>query len=472
MLRRNWRFVFILLSEFLDIVSIWGAGFVIFSLKWSEVFHYTTPDHHLIIGLSAFTAIYLAIASMLGIYRGSYHLSLRLQNLIVARAIILSILIALAINSFSQTFIGKQSALTFALSLPVLLLLARLILRRISLFFQTKGFGIHNVLIVDVGRASQRLYARFDNYTELGYRVKGFISKEVKEHAVPVPRFLFSELKKVIAEYNIDRIFIPSDDFALNGYSFLRELACNTSVKVKIVSSQTEEILKISRIYDIAGITISSPERYKIRAMRNFIKRVFDVLVSAIMITFLAPLFIFTSLAILIESGWPFFFLQRRSAIKNGKEFDFIKFRSMVTNAEQLRQELMDFNESDGALFKLKDDPRVTRVGRIIRKLSIDELPQLFNVLMGDMSLVGPRPLPPHDFENATESLEFWEAVKERGMVKPGMTGLWQISGRSDVKFREMILLDLYYAENHSLLFDLEILFETIPVVFFGRGAY
>ena len=144
----------------------------------------------------------------------------------------------------------------------------------------------------------------------------------------------------------------------------------------------------------------------------------------------------------------------------------------MITNAEQLQQELLECNESDGALFKMKDDPRVTRVGKIIRKLSIDELPQLFNVLKGDMSLVGPRPLPQSDFEKANESEEFWEAIKDRASVKPGMTGLWQISGRSEIKFKEMILLDLYYVENHSLLFDLEILFETIPAVLFGRGAY
>jgi lipopolysaccharide/colanic/teichoic acid biosynthesis glycosyltransferase len=149
-----------------------------------------------------------------------------------------------------------------------------------------------------------------------------------------------------------------------------------------------------------------------------------------------------------------------------------MKFRSMIDNADQMKEELLEHNDSDGALFKMKNDPRTTRVGRIIRKLSIDELPQLFNVLKGDMSLVGPRPLPLLDFEKVDETDEFWETIQDRGAVKPGMTGLWQVSGRSDVKFREMILLDLYYVENHSLLFDLEIMFETIPVVLFGKGAY
>ena len=144
----------------------------------------------------------------------------------------------------------------------------------------------------------------------------------------------------------------------------------------------------------------------------------------------------------------------------------------MVKQADEIKETLMDQNEASGALFKMKNDPRITRIGRIIRKISIDELPQLFNVFMGDMSLVGPRPLPIEDSENSDMDDKFWEAIKDRAKVKPGITGLWQISGRSNIAFNEMVLLDLYYIEHQSLLFDLEILFETIPAVLFGRGAY
>ena len=144
----------------------------------------------------------------------------------------------------------------------------------------------------------------------------------------------------------------------------------------------------------------------------------------------------------------------------------------MIKNADELKDSLYNNNETDGALFKMKNDPRRTKVGRIIRRFSIDELPQLLNVLKGDMSLVGPRPLPIKDFDKVKEEPEFWEAIKDREKLKPGITGLWQISGRSHVGFREMVLLDLYYTENQSMLFDLEIMFATIPVVLFGKGAY
>ena len=144
----------------------------------------------------------------------------------------------------------------------------------------------------------------------------------------------------------------------------------------------------------------------------------------------------------------------------------------MLKDAEELRDSLEGQNESSGPLFKMRDDPRMTRVGRFLRRTSIDELPQLFNVIKGDMSLVGPRPLPVADLDQVGYSDDLWEAISDRAKLKPGITGLWQISGRSEISFNEMVLLDLYYVEHHSLAFDLEILFETIPAVLFGRGAF
>lgn len=471
MIKRNWKLLFIFISQIADISAIWLAGSLIFSLKWSQIVSYVTPSNNILIGLAAFTVIHIAIASMMGLYRGSYHLSLRLQNLITIRAFIVSVMIAFALNSLSQIFIGKKSILTFAISLPILLLAMRFLLNQLNLYFQRLGYGVHNSLIVGTEEKAQKIFNRFSLFPELGYKIKGFIVKDMVNHDAILHHYHFDELEKIIDDERIDRIFIPTTDFVLNGYSRLKTVCERKKVKVKIISPHAEDLLKVSRVYDIAGITLTSFGRRRVDKIKAISKRIFDLILSSIIIIMLSPIFIVTIVAIFVESGRPIFFMQRRAAVKGAKEFSVFKFRSMTQGAEKFQDQLLARNETD-KLFKMKNDPRITRVGKIIRKLSIDELPQLFNVFIGDMSLVGPRPISIVDFNNMDETDEYWEIIKDRDRVKTGMTGLWQISGRSDIKFNEMILLDLYYVENHSLLFDLEIMFETVPVVLFGRGAY
>lgn len=201
------------------------------------------------------------------------------------------------------------------------------------------------------------------------------------------------------------------------------------------------------------------------------VKRATDIAASAILLVVFSPLFILTAFAIYIGSGPPVIYKQKRSSWKGSKGFDFYKFRSMVRNADDLRDNLQEHNESDGALFKIKNDPRVTVVGKFIRQYSIDELPQLFNVLKGDMSLVGPRPLPVQDLENMQLDPADGRRMRDRAKAKPGVTGLWQVCGRSRLTFHTMMTLDLYYVRNRSLLLDLRILLRTIRTVLSGDGA-
>lgn len=208
------------------------------------------------------------------------------------------------------------------------------------------------------------------------------------------------------------------------------------------------------------AISVNEPFLYR------YTKRSTDIVGSLAGIIVLSFLFLVISVWIKIEDPrGPVFFSQKRVG-KDGKEFNMYKFRSMVTDAEERLKELLALNETTGAMFKMKNDPRVTRVGRFIRKTSIDELPQLFNVLKGDMSLVGPRPPLPREVE------EYTSYDKQRLLVMPGCTGLWQVSGRSNIGFKEMVELDLQYIQNRTLLFDIKIIFKTVLVLFGSKGAF
>ena len=193
-------------------------------------------------------------------------------------------------------------------------------------------------------------------------------------------------------------------------------------------------------------------------------KNAMDRVIGAVLLVLLSPLFVLISLLIRIGDGGKAFFRQSRVG-REGKVFQVIKFRTMYDDAEDRLAHLVDRNESDGLLFKIKDDPRITPVGRLLRKTSLDELPQLINVVKGEMSLVGPRPLPADDGD-------FLGDVRRRLLVRPGMTGLWQVSGRSELSWDDAVRLDLYYVDNWSLAFDLVILWRTVGVVFGRRGAY
>jgi exopolysaccharide biosynthesis polyprenyl glycosylphosphotransferase len=211
------------------------------------------------------------------------------------------------------------------------------------------------------------------------------------------------------------------------------------------------------------NITFPHPSSIRTYLM---IKRLFDITISAISIILLIPFLLLVALLIRLDSPGPIFFYQMRVG-KQGRQFKMYKFRSMYTDAEKRKAALMKKNEmKDGILFKMKQDPRITRVGRFIRKFSIDEIPQLFNVLLGDMSLVGPRPPLP------CEVAKYTTYQRLRLKVTPGITCVWQVSGRSELSFREQVELDLLYIKNQSLKYDFLLLLKTIPAVLKARGAY
>ena len=246
------------------------------------------------------------------------------------------------------------------------------------------------------------------------------------------------------------------------------------SIDDKVTTSQKRISRKelIDLLIDRGNPHISGHIRMKLGLWRltvrlaYFLKHFFDFMGASILLLLLSPVILLTAVLVKVTSAGPIIFTQIRVG-KDGKHFKFYKFRSMKIDSEKLRKELEKHNESkDGVIFKIKKDPRITFIGRIIRKFSIDELPQLFNVLTNDMSLVGPRPPLPSEVVNYT--LE----QRKRLHIKPGITCLWQISGRSDIPFKEQVELDKQYIGSHSIWRDFIILLKTIPAVLTGRGAY
>jgi exopolysaccharide biosynthesis polyprenyl glycosylphosphotransferase len=218
-------------------------------------------------------------------------------------------------------------------------------------------------------------------------------------------------------------------------------------------------------IRPVAGLPLLHVEHPELSGGRRLVKTAFDRVCAGLALIFLSPLLAFIAIAIRAGSKGPALFRQVRVG-RDGREFTVLKFRTMVIDAERRKAALVQYNDHDGILFKIRNDPRVTRTGAWLRRYSLDELPQLINVLRGDMSLVGPRPPLPD------EVVQYGDDVRRRLVVRPGMTGLWQVSGRADLSWEESVRLDLRYVENWSLTLDLQILWKTWSAVARGSGAY
>jgi exopolysaccharide biosynthesis polyprenyl glycosylphosphotransferase len=236
-------------------------------------------------------------------------------------------------------------------------------------------------------------------------------------------------------------------------------------VRARVVPDMFQLSLTHVDFDDIGGIPLMGLREARISRGGRLVKRVLDFTLAVLGLLLSAPLWLLVALAIKLESPGPAVFTQRRVGEK-GRLFEIHKFRSMRKGAEEQQAELRARNEASGPLFKIKDDPRLTRLGPFLRRYSLDEIPQLWNVVRGEMSIVGPRPGLP------SEVAQYQPWHRQRLEVPPGITGLWQVSGRSDLTFDEMCLLDIYYIENWSLRLDLSIMLRTIPRVLFAQGAY
>jgi exopolysaccharide biosynthesis polyprenyl glycosylphosphotransferase len=272
-------------------------------------------------------------------------------------------------------------------------------------------------------------------------------------------------LPLILEEFDVDELIVTESDLSEQELFEVVEEAHRQAVKVRVAPKTTKLLVQRGEYVPGQGMPLFELRPPVFAGTDWAVKRGFDLIASAAIIVFGLPLWIGIALAIKLSSRGPVLYRDRRIGLHE-REFGMIKFRTMYADAADRQAELEHRNEADGPLFKIEQDPRVTPVGAVLRRFSLDEIPNVLNVLRGEMSLVGPRPLPIRD----NEQLEVWH--RKRYLVLPGMTGLWQISGRSSLSFDDLVRLDFYYLDNWSIWLDITILAKTIPAVLARRGAY
>jgi exopolysaccharide biosynthesis polyprenyl glycosylphosphotransferase len=371
---------------------------------------------------------------------------------------------------FWRPLVYSRLIFVYTVALMILLLsLARLVRRGILSYLRQHGAGVDRVLVAGSGELGRRVMRNLLARPDLGYQVVGFVDDDPQKATTDLGRVqalgTTEDVPHLLQEHHVDEVIITLPSSAQPKIMRLVEQCLEAQVRPRLVPDMYQMSLSGVAVEEVAGIPMLSPYETRLSPWATAIKRSVDVLGSAIGLLVLFPLLALIAALIRLDSPGPPIFTQLRVG-RGGRVFYVYKFRTMVQGADAIKEHFRHLNEAAGPMFKIRDDPRVTRVGRTLRKTSLDELPQLWNVLKGDMSLVGPRPALPEEVAGYRE----WHRMRLN--AAPGMTGLWQISGRSDLPFDDMVLLDLYYIENWSPLLDLSILVRTVPKILLREGAY
>lgn len=370
------------------------------------------------------------------------------QILRLSKAIGFAWLVMLAVQFFVNQDQTNRLIVLFTLVINYLLLVSY----RVILFKITKKgvLDVRHVAVVGVGPTAMQVASNIEDHRDWGLDLVGVFNQE--------------EVRSILESGGIDELILLAERDSLNEFTQTFLMCEELGVTARVILNFLPHSIARMELHQFEGFPLLSFSTTPTNEALLLIRRILDVALAGFLLVVTLPLSLLTAVLIKLSSPGPVLFRQERCGL-NGRPFVMYKFRSMVDHAEQLRFELEALNEMDGPVFKSSRDPRITLIGKIIRRFSIDELPQLFNVLRGNMSLVGPRPPLPQEVAR----YERWQ--RRRLSMKPGITCLWQISGRNEVSFDDWMKLDLTYIDNWSLLLDLKILLKTVPVVLLGRGA-
>ena len=342
------------------------------------------------------------------------------------------------------------------LAAVIFVVLGRYLVRGIERWQRRRGIGIHRVVMIGGNATGRRLRVMFREHPEMGVQVVATLAGHDIDH-------LLRELERVVTAQKPQDVIQTEHSLPQDDVEKLLDFCDEHQLRFKFTPNTFETQATNVGLSTVAGIPIVELKVTSLEGWGSVAKRVVDLVGASFGIILLSPLLIVLAFAVKFGSKGPVFYKDQR--VDRNREFKLLKFRSMYDNVDHLRKELMQFNERSGPMFKIKNDPRITPVGRFIRRTSLDELGQLFNVIKGDISLIGPRPHRPDEIS------KYQRHHKKLLRIKPGITGLAAISGRSDLDFEEEVRLDTYYIEHWSLLLDLKILLRTIPVVLSRRSA-
>lgn len=368
---------------------------------------------------------------------------------------------------FRPQYYSRLIYLYAGILIVLFLTLARVGMRLALEYLRSRGIGVDRALVVGGGEIGRAIMRNVLAQPSLGYRIEGFVDDDPTKDAIGTFHLLGStdELTRILAERRIDEVIVTLPWHARDKIMRIIEASDTAGARVKIVPDLFQLSLSKIAVDAVGGIPLIGVKDASISGGALALKRAMDVILAALLLVILLIPMGLIALIIKLSSPGPALFAQQRVG-RGGALFTAYKFRTMHVGADAEKSSLEHLNEAKGPLFKIRNDPRRTSIGKWLRRTSIDELPQLWNVLRGDMSLVGPRPPLPN------EVAQYKEWHKRRLDVAPGVTGLWQVSGRSELTFDEMVMLDLYYIENWSPWMDLWILIKTIPALLTARGAY
>ena len=459
----GFRAMLMLADAVLAAVLLVSLSYWRFGSDWAVVWRELIPNTTAVVALYA--AGWVAVMTLNGLYRPRARWSLRAEIRDILRATIVMTLLTLSVLFLAK--LPDVSRLFLVVLFPVqaaATICSRAVARVLMERLRREGRNTRYALVLGAGPRGQAFARTLEGHRELGLRVVGFLDDR-DDFSLPArwPRLgAISDLERVMHQGIVDEVIIclPFSQWKL--IDAISQVCEDEGKIVRIPMDVLGRAISVGRVEELDGTPVFSLVSGPDRALTLAIKRIFDVVVSVLALVLLAPLFATITIAIALDSGRPVLFRQRRLGV-HGRSFSLVKFRSMDRDAEARLADLADSNEVRGPVFKVTRDPRITRVGGFLRRTSLDELTQLWNVVRGDMSLVGPRPPLP----NEVRDYDLWH--RRRLSMKPGITGLWQVRGRRDPDFNRWVADDLEYIDHWSLWLDLRILARTIPAAFEGR---